>query len=405
MRSLPPLDIETPEEALRRSLRRRRMARLFAPFIRQGTCRDQNDLLRARLLVTICFSSAVTLAIAVGLLVALGAENFDRGSHWIYLSFGAPVIAPLAVLRFVRSLSVAVGALSFGIFINLMVCTYHLGGTAASTFPALAVVPVLGALLAGRAQGALWSVAVVAAWSGFLVAELGGCVFPDVSPAETRSLTRTLALIPTALTIFVALLIFETLNAQLRTQLSRERALFEHMAGHDPLTQIANRRSFLQHLDLGVARAVASQRLLAVMMLDLNGFKAVNDELGHPAGDALLRILASRLRRGLRETDRVARIGGDEFGILLQDCVVRADVELVARKVAALVAQPVEIRGRPVRVAAAIGVSLLPLDGTQAEALIERADTAMYRCKEEQGSGVVFSADLADGPEKPPLDR
>ena len=103
--------------------------------------------------------------------------------------------------------------------------------------------------------------------------------------------------------------------------------------------------------------------------------------------------LAHRLRSGLRETDRVARLGGDEFGILVEDCRERADVERVAGKALAMIARPMEIRGRQVGVTASIGVSLLEDPNTDAEDLLEQADHAMYRCK-ERGAGVVFHEDL-----------
>ena len=128
-------------------------------------------------------------------------------------------------------------------------------------------------------------------------------------------------------------------------------------------------------------------------MVDLDGFKPINDELGHPAGDELLKTIASRLRTELRETDRVARLGGDEFGVIAEDCRTREDVEVVAHKIAGMIARPIELRGREVGVSASIGVALLQDEETDAEELLERADGAMYRCKGLSGPAVVFHGD------------
>jgi diguanylate cyclase (GGDEF)-like protein/PAS domain S-box-containing protein len=157
----------------------------------------------------------------------------------------------------------------------------------------------------------------------------------------------------------------------------------EYQAYHDALTGLANRRLFQEHLTLALALAQRRDRLVAVLFLDLDHFKLVNDSLGHSVGDELLREIARRLRSSVREGDTVARVGGDEFTIVLQELSSRADAAVVAQKVLGTVAEPVEVGGHRLYVTTSIGVTLFPDDGDDAEALLKNADTAMYRAKAE----------------------
>ena len=157
----------------------------------------------------------------------------------------------------------------------------------------------------------------------------------------------------------------------------------EYQAYHDALTGLANRRLFQEHLTLALALAQRRSRLVAVLFLDLDHFKLVNDSLGHSVGDALLKQVASRLKSSVREGDTVARVGGDEFTIVLQELAHREDAALVAQKVLRCIAQPVEVSGHRLYVTTSIGITLFPDDGEDAETLLKNADNAMYRAKAE----------------------
>ncbi|HYI12393.1 MAG TPA: EAL domain-containing protein [Thermoanaerobaculia bacterium] len=155
----------------------------------------------------------------------------------------------------------------------------------------------------------------------------------------------------------------------------------EYQAYHDALTGLANRRLFQEHLSLALALAQRRKSLVAVLFLDLDHFKVVNDSLGHTVGDELLREVARRLKSAVREGDTVARVGGDEFTIVLQELPRRDGADEVARKVLRTLAEPMEISGNRLYVTTSIGVTLFPDDGDDAEALLKNADTAMYRAK------------------------
>ena len=157
----------------------------------------------------------------------------------------------------------------------------------------------------------------------------------------------------------------------------------EYQAYHDALTGLSNRRLFQEHLTLALALAQRRRRNVAVLFLDLDNFKIVNDSLGHTVGDALLKQVATRLKKAVREGDTVARVGGDEFTIVLQDLPHRDDAAIVAEKVLRAVAQPIEVSEHRLYVTTSIGITVFPDDGEDAETLLKNADNAMYRAKAE----------------------
>ncbi len=168
-----------------------------------------------------------------------------------------------------------------------------------------------------------------------------------------------------------------------------------HLAHHDALTELPNRALFLDRLKQALARARWHGRLVAVIFLDLDRFKVINDTLGHDIGDRLLQQMSARLQSGVRERDTVARLGGDEFAILLDDMADQSDVGLIARKVLDALAPSFDLDGRELYVTASLGVSLYPNDGDAAATLLKNADTAMYRAKESGKNNYQFySADM-----------
>jgi diguanylate cyclase (GGDEF)-like protein len=163
-----------------------------------------------------------------------------------------------------------------------------------------------------------------------------------------------------------------------------------YQANHDFLTDLPNRVLFNDRLELAILHAHRRKHKLAVMFLDLDHFKRVNDTLGHSAGDALLVQVAARLKRCLREDDTVARLGGDEFVVLLSGLSRESDVAGMATKVLAALDEPFEVQKREIFLAGSIGIALYPADGTDVETLLKNVDTAMYRAKETGRNSFQF---------------
>ena len=170
-----------------------------------------------------------------------------------------------------------------------------------------------------------------------------------------------------------------------------------YMALHDALTGLPNRALLQDHLAQAIALARRNHDKAAVLMLDLDHFKRVNDSLGHSVGDRLLETVAMRLKAGLRASDIVARLGGDEFVILLPVVADNSDVEQVAHKVLAALVEPFEVEGRVLQIGASIGMSRYPEDGEDVEVLLQSADAALYEAK-RNGRGICsfFTPELSD---------
>ncbi len=154
-----------------------------------------------------------------------------------------------------------------------------------------------------------------------------------------------------------------------------------HMASHDELTKLPNRALLMDRLDVALRRAHREKSLCAVIFIDLDGFKAVNDTMGHEAGDLLLQAVAAILLKCTRETDTVARLGGDEFVLVLPDLMSNEDAKMVANLVLDSLSGPIELAGSEARIGASIGIALYPEHGEQADKLLKAADGAMYKVK------------------------
>ena len=169
----------------------------------------------------------------------------------------------------------------------------------------------------------------------------------------------------------------------------REAVLF-NQAHFDPLTGLPNRQLCRDRLHQALAQARRNERELAVLFLDLDSFKTINDSMGHSAGDILLREVSARLLACIRDTDTVARLGGDEFVVILPQVVGSTEIESVAEKIMAALQRPLEIQGQSVFVTVSIGVTTYPTDGDTVEILLRKADAAMYDAKSAGRARYVF---------------
>ncbi|MGE4545414.1 MAG: putative bifunctional diguanylate cyclase/phosphodiesterase [Pedobacter sp.] len=166
--------------------------------------------------------------------------------------------------------------------------------------------------------------------------------------------------------------------------------LIQDLSFRDSLTNLPNRKLLLDRLKQGIAEAKRFDKNLAVMFLDLDLFKKVNDSLGHAAGDLLLKFVAKRLTACLRETDTLSRLGGDEFVILLPGFKCLENLSKIAHKILKALEMPFNIKGHEVYITGSIGISVFPFDGSDTSTLMRNADTAMYVAKEHRGNTYQF---------------
>jgi diguanylate cyclase (GGDEF)-like protein/PAS domain S-box-containing protein len=173
------------------------------------------------------------------------------------------------------------------------------------------------------------------------------------------------------------------------TERKRVEERLKYTAMHDSLTALPNRRLFEDRLDQAVKTARRSGGQAALLYLDLDGFKLVNDLYGHDAGDIVLRDAAVRIRSCIRTSDTAARVGGDEFVVILQDVAGREGARMVSEKIADLIQQPFPVSAQECRVGVSIGISLFPDDGDDPKIIMKIADQAMYEIKRQRMGGKV----------------
>lgn len=212
-------------------------------------------------------------------------------------------------------------------------------------------------------------------WQQNLLAGMGLMVGLAVLPVYFLTLLRQL----------------QHLNGQLREELEKTR----HIARHDTLTALANRHQFYERLEEEIRRRRRHGGGFALMFIDLDGFKAINDELGHQAGDQLLQEVARRLHDSARETDLAARLGGDEFAMLIDNISTEQEVLEPALRIAAAINRPVALHGQLRPLSGSIGISLYPTHGTDTDSLTRNADLAMYAAKRQgKQRHIIFSKAL-----------
>jgi diguanylate cyclase (GGDEF)-like protein/PAS domain S-box-containing protein len=170
------------------------------------------------------------------------------------------------------------------------------------------------------------------------------------------------------------------------TERKINEAKIQYTALHDQLTGLSNRNMFFKYLGAALAKAKRYGGSLALLYIDLDGFKAVNDELGHDAGDAVLKVVSNRLKSHTRESDTVCRLGGDEFAILVEQTKGRADLVNIAGKIIQAISETITTGGHKCSVSASVGIAVYPDHASELDILLKKADTAMYEAK-RQGRG------------------
>lgn len=178
--------------------------------------------------------------------------------------------------------------------------------------------------------------------------------------------------------------------AEMRRYIADLEDTVKRQAYYDILTGLPNRVLFIDHLRLALTHVRRSRKMLTVMFLDLDRFKTINDSLGYAAGDHLLKAVSYRLKACLREGDTIARVGGDEYAVLLPQIVHEDDAVKIAKKIIAAFKRPYEIGGHELHLTVSLGISLYPEDGRDAETLMQNADTALYHARGQGGNNYQF---------------
>lgn len=259
-------------------------------------------------------------------------------------------------------------------------------------------IPVTAFLLLGLRAGITWLLITLAlCLASFLAVELGIGYTQLISDQAMVDAMYILLQFVLVLMLGGALVIYEVMNGLLTKRLNEERSRFEHKASHDDLTGVPNRFEFFRRIKSVLGEARERNQKVGVVYIDLDGFKPVNDLMGHHIGDKALQAIAQRLQRVLRLSDTTARLGGDEFALILPGINVPTDIEIIMPKVLAEVRKPIKIDNIDVIVHASCGIAIYPDHSTDHDVLCRYADKAMYLAKERHDTYVVFDDSMRSG--------
>jgi len=371
--------------------------RFFDLFLPANLRKNPTDLMRGYVVVGMIFINiTVCLLVLVELLffLELGQNTLIAVSLDLACLVGY-LIALLILIRtenYVLCANFLITTLAVVVVIGIQIS----GGYLESPISKLALqLPVTAFLLMGLRRGIVWLLITLAiSILAYLSAVLEyGYVQLIQSPALIQALDISLQFI-LLIMLGGALIIYETINGLLTRKLHEERNRFEHKASHDDLTGIPNRFEYFRRLNSAIEDAQERQHKVGVVYIDLDGFKPINDLLGHHMGDEALKAVATRLQKILRLSDTTARLGGDEFALILPGINVPVDIDAIMPKVLAAIKEPICINGVDVVVKASCGVSIFPDHSEEYSALCRYADMAMYHAKEKHDAYLIFDESM-----------
>jgi diguanylate cyclase (GGDEF)-like protein len=257
------------------------------------------------------------------------------------------------------------------------------------------IIPIILAFTLGtRNSGLKWSGVVFATHLVMIAIDRWLFKFPqllDMSQALTHHVMHWAI---TYFAIIFLMMVFESITQRLKEERDAERDRYAYLATHDPLTGLANRSMFDSQLLRALANSSRQGNLVGLMIVDLDGFKPINDTLGHDAGDKVLVAIADRLNLLLRKTDTVARIGGDEFAIILENIASPSVIDVIAQRVIDEIGLPYRELPVDLRVGASVGIALYPDHAGDCERLRIFADRAMYEAKKSHNCYRTFSPNM-----------
>ena len=374
-----------------------RLFRFFDLFLPANLRNNPTDLMRGYIMIGLIF---VNIAICLIVLVEC--------IYFLDLEYNTPIalgIVALCLIGYLMALLLLIWTENYVLCANFMITTLAVavvlgiqitGGYLESPISKLGLqLPVTAFLLMGLRHGLAWLVITLALSAGLYWSAISGVGY--VQLLQNQELVQAMdisLLFILVIMIGAALTVYEMINGLLTRQLHEERNRFEHKASHDHLTGVPNRFEFFRRLKSAIEQAQERRHKVGVVYLDLDGFKPINDLMGHHVGDEALKAVAKRLRGSLRLSDTTARMGGDEFALIIPGIHVPVDIQNILPKVLAAVREPITIDGVDVVVKASCGVAIYPVHAEDDSALCRYADMAMYRAKEISDTWVMFEESM-----------
>lgn len=362
---------------------------------------NPSDLMRAYILLGVILSNFIISILVIGIIVFFIDLPPEQNLLAIGLDGACTVTYIVAFYIFRRTSNHQLTSHLTIMCLALVLCIgiQITGGFSESPVLKLSIqIPVTAFLLSGLLGGSIWLAITV----GLCFLSFLGHVY-DVGQAQLLTNANDIQAFDFSLTFITlllvggALIIYELINENLKQKLNEERNRFEHKASHDSLTGLPNRFEFFRRLRTGIVESSDREQKLGLAYLDLDGFKPINDQYGHHAGDEILKTIAKRVQQVLRLSDTTARLGGDEFALILPGIRVPDDLDIVMPKVLDAISQPIDIGDTMVSVQGSIGVALYPDHSEDIDRLCRFSDAAMYQAKEQNSTWVFYQREYGEG--------
>lgn len=378
-----------------------KISQWFDRLVGSAYAADQEILYKARILAGIVTLYVVLLLLTCVYMVALAPLSLlsilVTTSLLLFMMVGYVYI--LRLLKYGNDYQRCIEQTVFTTYLGVVVGIALSGGPLVAPGTPIMVVPIIIAFALGtRNSGLKWSCITLATHIALVLVDQKLVHFPqllDMSKILTHHVSHWVV---TYVAIIFLMMVFESINHRLKIERDAERDRYAYLAAHDPLTGLANRSMFDAQLTRALASSDRNRNIVGLMIIDLDGFKPVNDTLGHDAGDLVLRTIATRLRALLRKTDTIARMGGDEFAVILENVMSPPGVEIVAGRIIAEINKPYDGLPADVRIGASIGIANYPDHTQDEEKLRVYADRAMYAAKKQHNCYRIFSADMELAP-------
>jgi diguanylate cyclase (GGDEF)-like protein len=375
---------------------------LLAELVAGGIDPEHHDSGLVRRVRTLRLSTIAMVAFAAPV-VAVYWSIDARVLAFFHLAAMAGCVANLYLLRRTLRTDLCGHLAVLMLFVLLVAASYYGGGFHRPNFAWLYIVPLASGTLIDMRACWIWVCICVGTSLGFWSLEHSfGVEFPDLIASEHQPVLFLVSRAFALGAVGILTTTFITVQRQLESALRKTHAEIQKLAYYDPLTGLPNRQLFQERLRPAIDRARRDAKQAALLFLDLDGFKAVNDTLGHGAGDHLLKEVGERFRRCVRLSDclarptagpnseAISRLGGDEFTVLLSEVAGPQGAARAAQRILDALAQPFEVAGREVFAGASIGIALFPNHGEDAETLLRNADTAMYEAKARGRNNMQF---------------
>lgn len=375
----------------------KQLARLFDRLVSESYASDQETLYKARILAGIVSAYIVLLAATLVYLIGFTGMALFSAIFTVILLL-AMITGYAFVLRELKygdNYQRCIDSTVLFTYIGIVIGMATSGGPLAAPATPLIVIPVVLAFSLGTRHGGLkWSAIIF--FTHFVMIAINEWVFrfPQLLDTSHMLTHHILHWAVAYFAIIFLMMIFEATTRRLKQERDEERDRYAYLAAHDPLTGLANRTMFDNQLTRALASSDRNSNIVGLMIIDLDGFKPVNDTLGHAAGDMVLRTISVRLQKLLRKTDTIARMGGDEFAVILENVVSPPGIDIVSERVIAEINLPYEGLPPGVKIGASIGIAMYPDHTRDEEKLRLFADRAMYAAKKEHNCYRIFSPEM-----------